>query len=80
MLSGYDRRRQAAGGKAYNRMRDEVWKSATVSHAAVECFEHLNDTQELYGWRTWLQRANPVNDKKRFIPLSNQPDVKSGKY
>lgn len=72
-LQEYDTRNRAAGAKAFETLRDEVWKSALTASAAVACFERLGDQQSLYGWRTWQSRARPSQADSRFAPTSPQP-------
>ena len=67
-LLEYDGRAQAGGANAYQRPRDDLWKSHRVAAAAVKCFERISDQKQLYGWRSFLNRASADSDSRRFSP------------
>lgn len=77
-LFEYDGRAQGGGAKAYQRPRDDVWKSHFVAAAAVKCFERLSDQQQLYGWRSFLGRASPDENSRRFSPIESGSYGKGG--
>ena len=67
-LLEYDGRARTGGANAYQRPRDDLWKSHRVAAAAVKCFERSSDQQQLYGWRSFLNRASADSDSRRFSP------------
>jgi tetratricopeptide (TPR) repeat protein len=77
-LLGYEGRAKAGGANAYQRPRDNVWKSHQVAAAAVKCFERLSDQQQLYGWRSFLSRASADSDSRRFSPTESGTRGKGG--
>lgn len=77
-LLEYDGRAKAAGANAYQRPRDDVWKSHFVASAAVKCFERLSDQQQLYGWRSFLSRASADEHSRRFSPTESGTHGKGG--
>jgi Tfp pilus assembly protein PilF len=75
MLPGYESRHRAAGGKQLYKLRDEVWSSAQVVAAAVECFQNVNDPQSLTYWQN--KRVRGGGDAgTRIQPTSPQPATK----
>jgi tetratricopeptide (TPR) repeat protein len=77
-LTEYDGRAQAGGAKAFQRPRDDVWKSHRVAAAAVKCFEQVGDSRQLYGWRGFLGRASPESESRRFSPTESGTYGKGG--
>jgi len=77
-LSGYDGRARAGGANAYQRPRDDLWKSHFVAAAAVQCFEKVSDQPQLYGWRNFLNRASPDESSRRFSPTESGTRGKGG--
>jgi hypothetical protein len=77
-LLEYDGRAKGGGANAYQRPRDDIWKSRLVSAAAVTCFERLSDQQQLYGWRNLLSRAQADSDSRRFSPTESGTYGKGG--
>ena len=77
-LLEYDGRAKGGGANAYQRPRDDVWKSHLVAAAAVKCFERLSDQQQLYGWKSFLNRASPDEDSRRFSPTESGTRGKGG--
>lgn len=77
-LLEYDGRAKGSGANAYQRPRDDVWKSHLVAAAAVKCFERLSDQQQLYGWRSFLSRASADSDTRRFSPTESGTRGKGG--
>ena len=67
-LLDYEGRAGRGGANAYQRPRDGLWKSRRVAAAAVTCFERVSDQQQLYGWRSLLNRASADSDSRRFSP------------
>ena len=67
-LLNYDGRARTGGANAYQRPRDDLWKSRRVAAAAVKCFERTSDQQQLYGWKSFLNRASADSDSRRFSP------------
>lgn len=77
-LLEYDGRAKAGRANAYQRPRDDLWKSHFVAAAAVKCFERLSDQQQLYGWRSFLSRASSDSDSRRFSPTESGTRGKGG--
>jgi tetratricopeptide (TPR) repeat protein len=77
-LTEYDGRARTGGAKAFQRPRDGVWQSHPVAAAAVKCFERVGDSQQLYGWRSFLSRASPESDSRRFSPTESGTYGKGG--
>ena len=77
-LPDYDGRAKTGGANAYQRPRDDLWKSHFVAVAAVKCFEKVSDQQQLYGWRGFLNRASPDEDSRRFSPTESGTRGKGG--
>ena len=77
-LLNYDGRARTGGANAYQRPRDDAWKSRLVAAEAVTCFEKLADQHQLYGWRSFLGRASADSDSRRFSPTESGTRGKGG--
>ncbi len=77
-LLDYDGRARTGGANAYQRPRDDLWKTHRVAAAAVKCFEKISDQQQLYGWRSFLNRASANENSRRFSPTESGTRGKGG--
>lgn len=77
-LLEYDGRDESGGTNAYQRPRDGLWKTRRIVAAAVDCFERVNDQQQLYRWRSLSNRAPADQDARRFSPTETGTGGKFG--
>jgi tetratricopeptide (TPR) repeat protein len=61
-------------------LRDVLWKNGRVAQAAVNCFEGLNDQQQLHAWRERLQEAPPDRDSRRLSLTQEGASGRMGRY